>query len=79
MFKSQQAEEEVFRAHPAENEKSPDDGGVKDTHEGPVAHDSILQDDFNKHAPQPLGDVVELEIPMSGENGRKPLIDSSQK
>jgi hypothetical protein len=69
----------VFRAHPGENEKSPDDGGVKDTYEGPVAHDSVLQDDFNKHAPQPLGDAVEPDIPMSGENGRKPLIDSSQK
>jgi len=49
--RSPHPEEEVFRAHPGENEKSPDDGGVKDTYEGPVAHDSILQDDFNEHAP----------------------------
>ena len=38
-----------------------------------------LQDDFDKYAPQPLGDVVELDIQSPCENGGEPPVNCGQK
>jgi hypothetical protein len=62
-------------AHPGEGEKSPQDKGVEYADNWPVAHHTVLQEDFYKNAPKPPENVVVRQISAAANYRRKPPAD----
>ena len=66
-------------AYPGEGEESPHHRGVEYADNGPVAHHSILQDDFYKNTPQPFGNIVVRKVSVLGKYRKNPPIKRFQE
>ena len=66
-------------AYPGEGEESPHHKGMEYADNRPVAHHSILQDDFYKDAPQPFRNIVVRKISVLWKQRKNPPIERFQK
>jgi hypothetical protein len=52
---------------------------MEHTHEGTVAHHTVLQNDLDKYAPEASGKMVVRKIPVLGKYRKQPAVDGSEK